>query len=132
MTMSKEISLAREYPREGLSTVAGSPLNSEPDYPQFHYSGKKELDLPDEGEMTIKFRKRRETCEKAKDGTHFYECDIEVKSICSVEGDEDDDDVEAPTNTRGNGTAEALDKILATMEKMVEKDEEVHEMIDKK
>lgn len=126
--MSKEISLAREYSND---SPMGSPVAAQrgPDYPSFHYEGPKELDLPDEGELTIKFRKTSETSSVDKSGKHWYACCIEVQSICDVEG-EDEDEVESPTNTQGNGTAEALDKILATMEKMVEKDEEVHEMVD--
>jgi hypothetical protein len=108
-----------------------SEKDREPDYPTFHYDGRKELDLPDEGEMTIKFRKVSSTSSVNKEGEHRYACTIEVQSICDVE-DGDEDDVEAPVNTRGNGTADALDKILTTMQKMVAKDEEVHEMVEGK
>lgn len=136
--MSKEISLAREYPNESPMTL--SPVSDRgPDYPSFHYAGTKELELPDEGEMTIKFRKRSETSSTDKNGKHFYECDIEVQSICEVEGEETDDgdeenenETEAPYKSGTKDTEDALDKILATMQKMVKKDEEVHSMIESK
>lgn len=101
-----------------------------PDYPTFHYSGTKELDLPDEGEMTIKFRVKKEASETSKDGKRFYECDIEVQSICDVEDDGDEDDG-AEGEDAPEKTADILDKIMSTMEKMVQKDEEVHSMIEK-
>lgn len=61
-------------------------------YPSFHYSGPEELELPDEGEMTIAFKKTSETSRTRRDGSRWYECDIEVCCICDVEDDEEGDD----------------------------------------
>jgi len=92
----------------------GPPSTGEPSetvFPSFHYSGPKELDLPEEGEMTVKFKKRRETYSKRSDGTPWYECDIEVCCICDVEDSEPD----APTQ-RHCGAEEALDAIAAALQ----------------
>lgn len=109
--MSKEISLAREYDNE-----LGSPVMAQtergPDYPTFTYSGSKELDLPDEGEMTIKFRKVSETSSVNKDNKHYYECRIEVQSICDVEGDDDDSEVEAPAKGADKAVSDVLDSLM--------------------
>lgn len=106
--MSDEISLAREYRSEGAVSI-GNP-NSGPDYPNFHYEGAKELDLPDEGEMTIKFRKTSETSSVDKSGKHFYSCTIEVQSICDVEGGEVDDD--APAHGSDKSVSDLLDSLM--------------------
>jgi hypothetical protein len=76
-------------------------------YPKFHYSGPEELDLPQEGDMVICFRKVRETSEVKQDGSHWYECDVEVRSIESVEGE----DVEPPTR-RDTSAEDNLDRLM--------------------
>jgi hypothetical protein len=109
--MSKEISLAREYDHEGPLAVAMPDRG--PDYPTFTYSGKKELDLPEEGEMTVKFKKVSETSSTNKDGTHYYECRIEVQSICDVEDDGDEDDApEAPARGSDKSVSDILDGLM--------------------
>lgn len=88
-------------------------------YPRFHYSGPVELELPDEGTMEIEFCKKSETSRVKEDGKHWYECDIEVKSICEVEGEEE---VEPPTR-RDTSAEDALD---ALAEKVHEKMMSMH------
>lgn len=90
-------------------------------YPCFHYCGPVELDLPDEGEMTIKFRKKRETSSIEEDGTHWYECDIEVRKILGVDGE--DVDVEPPARSRDEA-GDALDKIAQGLMKLREHEED--------
>lgn len=104
----KDISLAREYD-EASPYAMPSTAAKGPDYPTFTYSGKKELDLPDEGEMTIKFKKVSETSSVNKDGTHFYECRIEVCCICDVD---DDDEDNAPAHGSDKSVSDILDKLM--------------------
>lgn len=106
--MSDEISLAMEG--YGPELALSSPSKDrEPDYPSFHYDGKKELDLPDEGEMTIKFRKVSSTSSVNKAGEHRYACTIEVRSICDVEdGDEDD----SPAHGSDRSVSDLLDSLM--------------------
>lgn len=75
-------------------------------YPSFNYSGSEELDLPKEGTMTIKFCVTREVEEK-RDGKEHYSCEIEVKEILEVEGEEE---VGAPTKS-GTEAGVALDDL---------------------
>lgn len=84
-------------------------------YPHFHYCGPTELDLPDEGEMTIRFCKRSETSEIEEDGSHWYECKIEVKKILQVNGE--DTEVSAPAISHSEA-ADALDRIASELEKL--------------
>ena len=129
----KEISLelSNDY-----GAVPASPMSDskrEPDYPTFHYEGKIELDLPDEGVMEIRFRKVSETSSVNKSGEHWYACTIEVQSILEVESEDEEegeDEPSAPYSSKAKSTEDALDKILETMQEMVKKDEEVHDMME--
>jgi len=125
--MDISLELDNEYPMEAKPSSG----EREPDYPSFHYSGKKELELPDEGEMTIKFKKVSETSSVNKQGEHRYACTIEVQAICHVDGeDPEEENGEEPASnytSRTKGTEDALDEILTTLQDLVEKDEKVHE-----
>jgi hypothetical protein len=54
-------------------------------YPSFHYSGDKELDLPDSGLMTIRFRKSGSSENTNSNGKESYSCTVDVQEIVSVE-----------------------------------------------
>ena len=111
--MSDEINLGVS-PKEmyGDSPLPATPgsKESEPIYPVFHYSGPKELHLPDHGDMTIHFRKKSETSQVRDDGSHWYECDIQVRKICDVESEEPGE----PTH-RDRSAEEALDAIAEAL-----------------
>jgi hypothetical protein len=93
----------------GLATPSDP---SEPRYPVLHYCGDEDLDLPQDGTMTVKFHVKRETSEvDRKTGKHSYDCDIEILSIEKVKGE----DVQAPASS-GNDAEDALDKIREEME----------------
>jgi hypothetical protein len=111
MRDTKEISLELYY--GDMPSVAGSANleKREPSYPTFHYEGKEELDLPDEGEMTITFRKTSSTSSVDKKGEHRYACTIEVQSICDVE-DGDEDDIEAPAHGSDKSVSDLLDDMM--------------------
>lgn len=82
-------------------------------YPSFHYSGPKELDLPDEGEMTIRFKKVSSSKNESNGKTH-HSCTVEVLKIVSVS------EAEAEP-VREKKTEEALDDLAK--EKMAEKED---------
>lgn len=91
-------------------------------YPCLHYCGPKELELPEDGEfeMTIRCRVKRETSSIEEDGSHWYECDIDVKKIVSVNGGEpetEEDEVSPPSISHSDA-AEALDRIAAELTKL--------------
>jgi hypothetical protein len=82
-------------------------------YPSFHYEGDKELDVPEEGTMTIRF-KRTGRSESEHDDKVRYSCSIDVLSIESVEGQNDEDD--SPAKSYDDASV-ALDKIAAALKK---------------
>lgn len=92
------------------------PGSKEKVYPHFHYCGPIELDLPDEGEMTIRFCKRSETSSIEEDGSHWYECKIEVEKIVAVNGEEKEE-ISAPSISHSEA-ASALDRIAEELEKL--------------
>jgi hypothetical protein len=89
----------------GMPTSAPTQMGNEKRYPSFRYEGPKDLDLPDEGTMEIKFRKVSET-ERKSTGGDRYECCVEVLCICEVEGEDEDETEDAPKSAE-----EALDRI---------------------
>jgi hypothetical protein len=100
----------------GLSMPLG-PSSEEVIYPVFHYAGEKELELPEEGEMTIRFKKTEEVSRIAN-GKHFYSCDIQVRKILKVKAD-----AKAPTSS-GNEAENSLDRLMNEAEEDEDEDEE--------
>ena len=121
--MSNDIDLGVKsselYAKDGPMGMTMGPDNKEVVYPCFHYSGPKELDLPDHGDMNIHFRKKSETSKVLEDGSHWYECCIQVRKICDVEGEE----VSAPTH-RDTSTEDALDALAKAVTKRMGDDGE--------
>jgi hypothetical protein len=117
--MSDEIDLGTDH-EEGYGLSLPSMGGGGKRYPSFHYSGPTELDLPESGEMKIKFVKTRETHSKHPDGKAWYECDLEVRCICDVESEEDE--VAEPTH-RDRSAEEALDAIAEALNGRKESDE---------
>lgn len=76
-------------------------------YPSLHISGKKELDLPKEGVMTIRYKKTHSAVTESEKFGPQYSCTIEVHEIVSAESDE----VEAPSK-RDRSAEESLDKLM--------------------
>src|SRR6266568_4576416 len=78
-------------------------------YPILHYSGPKDLDLPQDGTMTVKYHLKRETSEVDREtGKHHYDCDLEILSIEKLKSEE----AVAPAKS-GSEAADALDKLMA-------------------
>ena len=87
------------------------------EYPRLHISGPKELDLPDSGEMEVKFRKVSESSSKRQDGSSWYECCLEVQCICEVESDEP----KSPTS-KDTSASDALDTLAKALQEKNEAD----------
>jgi len=91
-----------------------SPLVSseEAQFPTLHYEGSDDLDLPQDGTMTVRYHVKRETSEvDRKTGKHHYCCDIEILSIEKVKGE----DAVAPAKS-GSEAADALDRLMEAHE----------------
>lgn len=94
-----------------LGSKSGEGLSVPPDmgdvyYPTLHISGKKELDLPKEGVMTIRYKKVSSSESEDERGSR-YSCTIDVHEIVSAESDE----VEAPSK-RDRSAEESLDRLM--------------------
>ena len=83
-----------------------SEVSREPYYPQLHITGKKELHLPKEGTMVIRYRKVGSS-EHGSGENMRYTCDIAVHEIVSAKADEE---VEAPSK-RDKSAEESLDAL---------------------
>jgi hypothetical protein len=79
-------------------------------YPSFHYQGPKELDLPAEGEMTIRFKKVSSS-QNESNGKTQHSCTVDVLKILSV----------TEAEKREKKTDEALDELAR--EKASEKED---------
>lgn len=92
---------------EGLSPAATPNKH----YPSIHYEGAKDLNIPKEGEMTVKY-KVVETSESERNGKKTYRCTIDILSIEDTEGDNGD----LPSKSYDEASS-ALDKIVEAMSK---------------
>jgi hypothetical protein len=107
----KSIELSMSYGDMGPAEV------SKEHYPSFHYEGPEKLDIPEEGTMTVRYKKTGSSSSKNADGKERHSCTIEVQAIEEVEGEE----VEAPSH-KYNDSEDALDKLME--EKMKNKKKE--------
>lgn len=101
--MKLNINLAEESP----SSPCVCDSKDHTYYPSLHVSGKKELDIPKEGVMTIRYKKTHSSVSESDRTEPHYSCTIEVHEIVSAESDE----VEAPTK-RNRDSEDALDKLM--------------------
>lgn len=80
-------------------------------YPNFHYQGETDIDLPKEGTMTVKFKRTsREVTDR--DGKERYSYSVDIVAIESV----NEDKVDAPAKSYDEASS-ALDKIAAALNK---------------
>lgn len=103
----------------GGCCVPSSPLaqDSEPrkHYPTLTIEGPESLGLADEGEITVKYKKKRESSESRSGGNEWYSCTLEIQSIEGMENEEEDEPVKA---------GDALDALARKlMERKSEKNE---------
>lgn len=83
-------------------------------YPSFHYSGDAELELPDSGVMTIRFKKSGSSESTDSRGKEHYSCTIDVHEIVSVDGG----------GMKKNAARESEDALDAIARKRYEEDED--------
>lgn len=82
-------------------------------YPNFHYEGEKDIELPESGTMVVKF-KRTSREESDRNGKTRYSYSVDVVGIDSINGD----DADLPDNPKSKDEASsALDKIVAELKK---------------
>lgn len=114
----KEVSLAEKSDMPGMLAMAPSePSGPKEYYPRVTLCETGGLEIPDEGEITLKFKKVRSE-EETVDGKKKYRRTLDLVSILDIE----DTSVEEPASNRGKDTENALDKLRD--EKMAEEDED--------
>lgn len=96
-------------------------------YPHFHYCGPLDLELPDSGEMVVKFVKRKETSYVEKDGTHWYECKVDIREIVSVDNKEPEAHMPAKSSDAASDALDAIARQLAEQHEAQEGDEDEDE-----
>lgn len=99
------IDLGKSY-KESMPSV--QDMKDEMSYPSFHVDGDKDLGLPYEGVMLVRYCKREENKRTDADGDKHYSCQIQVKEIISVEADED---TEAPSKSYSKDSEDAIDAL---------------------
>lgn len=80
-------------------------------YPEFEFTSDKPCDLPDSGELTIKYRLVRHSEDTRSEANPRYGYTICVKKLVSAEGDSD----KSPTRKYTEG-GEALDALVKEKE----------------
>lgn len=120
-----DIDLGQEMPKLGGEVpLMVSKAEKESDeavetcYPHFHYEGEEELEIPDEGTMTVKYKVVFKSNTETEDEEH-YTCKVEVQKIIAVEGEKD----EAPAHGM-KGAEEALDELMEAARKAVEAEDD--------
>ena len=111
----KEVSLAESNGEKAVLAIS-EPSGPNEFYPRVTLRETGGLKLPDEGEITLKFKKVRSE-EEVVAGKKQYRCTIDLVSILDVE----DTAVEEPASNKSKDGADALDAIRK--EKMDESDE---------
>lgn len=87
-------------------------------YPSFYVDGDKKLDLPEEGTMTVKFRKTSESNSKGRDGKEHYSCSIDVMEVSNVKG------TKASEDKNEESASDALDRLKNEAESEAEDEAE--------
>jgi hypothetical protein len=87
-------------------------------YPTIHFSEDSPPEFPEEGEMTVKYKKVSSTTRET-DGKKVYECTLEIQELISAEGSDEGED-ESPTKSYDEA-GDALDKLAAEKSKSKKK-----------
>lgn len=84
-------------------------MKQEAHYPTLHIESNKKIDFPEEGVMTIHFRKTGFSVSDRNGGKH-YSCTIEAREILDIEAKDYD---ESPTKSSSRKSEDALDELMA-------------------
>lgn len=106
--MAMKISLKMEH---GGGMAMPMEYMEDGHYPRFTYDSDEPLDLPDEGVMKIRFRKKR-AAEELEGDHKMHSCTVEVLSIESVKATKKEAEDDMPVKS-DHSTEEALDKLMS-------------------
>jgi len=99
------IDLGKKMDMPKMATNPSKEDKNKKYYPSLYLTWDSKYDLPDSGEMTVKFRKNSETTRKDRDGEESQDVSLDILSIESVEEGEE------PGETNEEDRGDALDKI---------------------
>ncbi len=113
--MAIDLSESNDYP----SPISTADYSKEKHYPGLHISCDEDIDLPEEGEMTVTFKRRSATERTDKEGDCTYTYDLDICSIESVDGKEveDSDEEDNAGGKSYDDASSALDKIAEALGK---------------
>jgi len=95
-----DLDMSREEAGESPAESAAEPSSEGPQYPNFYVDGKEKLPIPDQGTMTIKYKRVAES-ESTRDGEDpHYSCTIEVQKILDCQGEADDGNAEVDPDAK--------------------------------
>jgi hypothetical protein len=103
---SYPIDLSKSNPGPCSPSIGGGI--DRPYYPTLHLEWDESYDLPDDGILTVKFHKRRETNTETDDGKERQSVELEITSIEKVKAVKIESD--EPEKSDREKAAEALDK----------------------
>lgn len=103
------IDLGRKYSSEAMP-MAHHP-KSEKSYPSLYLDWDDKYDLPESGEMTVKFEKTNETNTKDKEGNR-QSVTLKILEICCVESKKEEEEDKDESEDGGK----ALDKLMEEAE----------------
>ena len=116
--MHKEIHLAMPENEYGGCPVSAPPMQDTKEYyPELTYVSEYELDIPDDGVMTVRYRTVRQS-DEVRNGKHRHSCTVEITDILSAK---EENGSKAPAKS-GNETRDALDKLAEEAAKHLEED----------
>jgi len=98
--------------KNGCCETMPSPISNTTYYPSLYLSGEK-VELPNSGEITLKFKKVSET-KSTRDGETHFSVELDILEICEVEGKEENEKEDS---------GDALDKLKNEAEDSEEEDD---------
>lgn len=107
--MKNPISLAEKSEGPSMLTMSEPPSGVREHFPQVTLRETGGLKLPDEGTITLEFKKVRSE-EEIHDGKKVYRCTIALHAILDVE----DTDVAKPATNKNKDSGDALDALRDT------------------
>lgn len=114
--LDKDLAGTKSY-GDGMPMTAG--FSEEKNYPEFSFTESEPCDLPDEGELTIKFRLTRHATDVTNEDRPKYSYTVCVKKLISAKGASD----KFPTRNYSKAGGEALDALVAEKESASELEE---------
>lgn len=88
---------------ESMPTEPMKMDSDEMHYPSLYIDSDKKLDIPDEGTMTIKFKKVGSSTNKPRNGKESHSCTVDVLEISNIKG--------GKSESKNEDSGDALDRV---------------------